>query len=48
MKKEKYIKKVNENFVGESKSLLLRQIDLFYRNDSNIQKNNYKIGDEVF
>ena len=48
MKKEDYIKKINENFVGESKNLLLRQIDLFYKNDCNIQKNNYKIGDKVF
>lgn len=45
---EKYIKRVNENFVGESKNLLLKQIDLFYRNDCIIQKNKYKIGDEVF
>ena len=38
MKKEKYIKIVNEKFVGESKNLLLKQIDLFYKNDCSIQK----------
>lgn len=48
MKKEKYIKIVNEKFVGESKNLLLKQIDLFYKNDCSIQKNKYKIGEEVF
>lgn len=48
MKKDKYIKRVNENFVGGSKTLLLKQIDLFYKNDCSIQKNKYKIGDEVF
>ncbi len=47
MKKEKYIKRVNENFDGDSKNLLLKQIDLFYKNDCSIQKNKYKIGDEV-
>ena len=47
MKKEKYIKIVYEKFVGESKNLLLKQIDLFYKNDCSIQKNKYKIGDEV-
>ena len=33
MKKEKYIKIVNEKFVGESKNLLLKQIDLFYKQE---------------
>ena len=47
MKKGKYMKIVNEKFFGESKNLLLKQIDLFYKNDCSIQKNKYKIGDEV-
>lgn len=48
MEKEKYIERVNKDFVGESKNLLLKQIDLFYKDDGVIQKNKYKIGDEVF
>ena len=48
MIKEKYIKRVNENFIGESRNILLKQIDLFYRNDCIIQKNKYKFGEDVF
>jgi len=47
MIKEKYIKRVNEKFIGESRNILLKQIDLFYKNDCIIQKTKYKIGQDV-
>ena len=45
--KDKYIELVNNNYSGEAKELLLRQIELFY-SDEVIDKNKYEIGDLVF
>ena len=45
--KDRYISYINENFNGEAKDLLLRQVDLFFT-DGNITKNKYKVGDKVF
>lgn len=45
--KEKYIKRVNNYFEKESKSILLKQIELFYKNDCYVQKNKYRVGDFV-
>lgn len=45
--KEKYIKYVNDNFNNRPKEILLNQIDLFYSNNGNIEKNKYKKGDLV-
>ena len=42
MTKEKYIKRVNENFKGESRNLLLKQIDLFYKENPKEFKSIYK------
>ena len=47
MKKEKYIKIVNDRFNGKTKEILLNQIELFYSNEHDIIKNKYNIGDNV-
>ena len=47
MQKEEYIKYVKENYENESKELLLKQIELFFKK-ININKNKYNKGDEVF
>lgn len=47
MQKEEYIKYVTENYENESKELLLKQIELFFKK-VNINKNKYNKGDEVF
>lgn len=46
--KEKYIEHINENFNGKSKELLLKQVELFYKEDIEISKNHYNIGDDVY
>ena len=46
--REEYVKIVNEKFNGKSKELLLENIDLFYKDDIDIVKNKYNIGDNVF
>ena len=45
--KEMYIKKVEEKFNGRTKDILLNQINLFYADIKNIEKNKYSIGMEV-
>ena len=45
--KEKYIDYVNNTFDGKAKELVLKQIDLFYKDNVIIPKNNYKIDDDV-
>lgn len=47
-KKEKYINIVNNRFEGKTKNILLNQIELFYKDNINIKKNKYKIGEDVF
>ena len=44
--KNKYIEFTKNNFNGNAKDIILKQIDLFYQ-DIKISKNKYKIGDEV-
>ena len=44
---KEYIDIVNERFSGKSKELLLKQIDLFFKEDD-ISKNKYSVGEEVF
>ncbi len=47
--KENYIQYVNENFDGEAKELVLKQINLFFDKDNKIIiKNKFKTGDKVF
>ena len=50
MKKEEYIKYVNDNFVDKTKELLINQIDKFYEYKDNFEsdRHNYKLGDEVY
>ena len=50
MKKEEYIKYVNDNFVGNTKELLINQIDKFYEYKDNFEldRHNYKLGDDVY
>lgn len=45
--KEMYIKKVEEKFNGRTKDILLNQINLFYADIKNIEKNKYSIGMDV-
>ena len=44
--KEKYIEYANKTFKGKAKDIVLKQIDLFYKNIK-INKTKYQIGDEV-
>lgn len=45
--KEKYLIDVRTRFSGKSRDVLLKQVDLFYDDAQNIEKNRYNIGDEV-
>ena len=45
--KEMYIKNVVEKFTGRTKDILLNQINLFYDDTKNIEKNKYSVGMEV-
>lgn len=45
--KEMYIKNVEEKFNGRTKDILLNQINLFYDDTKNIEKNKYSVGMEV-
>ncbi len=44
--KEKYIKDINKRFKGETKDLLLKQIEMFYK-ETNVEKTKYKTNDDV-
>lgn len=46
MDKDRYIEYVNNNFEGKAKELVLKQIELFYK-DVEVLKNHYNIGDDV-
>jgi hypothetical protein len=45
--KEQYIQFINNNYEDETKELLLKQIELFFKEDK-IEKTKYQIGDEVY
>lgn len=45
--KQQYIDFINNNYEDETKGLLLKQVELFYK-DTTIAKNKYNIGDEVY
>ena len=45
--KEKYVKDINNRFSGASRDLLLEQVELYYKENNDIIKNKYGIGDEV-
>lgn len=46
--KEKYIEYAKKTFKGEALNLVLKNIELFYKEDEVINKNKYNLGDEVF
>ena len=49
MNKEEYIKIVDKKFDGNTKEILLNQIERYYNaKEYKIDKNNYNIGDDVF
>ena len=45
--KQQYIDIVNNNYEGEAKDLLLKQIELFFK-DGTIEKNKYTVGEDVY
>ena len=45
--KGKYINIIENRFKGKIKDILLEQLELFYEDNNSIEKNKYKIGDEV-
>ena len=45
--KDKYIKDINKRFKGKAKDILLKQVDLFYRDNQDIIKNKYSVGEDV-
>ena len=47
MEKEKYIEYAKKNFEGITLDLVLNQIELFYKDDVEIEKNKYKLGEYV-
>lgn len=47
-KKENYIEYVKNNFEGETRNLILNQIELFYDENEVVNKNKYSEGEEVF
>jgi len=48
MNKDKYINDVTSRFNGKVKDILLKQINLFYDNNNQIEKNKYDVGDNVY
>ena len=47
MNKEDYIKIIEERFEGKTKEILLKHLDLFYKETNHIPKTKYKIGEDV-
>lgn len=45
--KQQYLDYINKNFEGKSKELLIKQVELFYK-DITINKNQYQEGEEVY
>lgn len=45
--KDKYIEYIDNNYNGKAKDLLLRQVDLFFK-DVDIEKTKYEVGDLVY
>lgn len=48
MNKEKFLQYANSTFQGRALELVLKQIELFYKEDVIIEKNKYNVGDSVF
>lgn len=47
LSKETFVSYVNENFIGKTKEILLSQINLFYDDVQEIEKNKYNVNDAV-
>lgn len=45
--RKEYEQFINSNFDGKAKKILINQIELFYSDTNNIDKNKYNIGDDV-
>lgn len=45
--KEKYLSDINNRFSGKTKDLLIEQVELFHKENNDIIKNKYGIGDDV-
>ena len=45
--KEKYLFDINNRFSGKARDLLLEQVELFYKENNDIIKNKYVVGDDV-
>lgn len=48
MNKEKYINYANDHFKGNALDLVLKQIKLFFKEDAEVVKTKYTIGEEVY
>ena len=46
--RQEYEQYVNNNFEGEAKELLLKNIALYYQENIEVKKNKYKVGEDVF
>lgn len=46
--KTKYINDINNKFNGKTKELLLKNVDLYYKDNITINKNKYQEGEDVF
>lgn len=46
--RQEYEKYINEKFDGKAKELLLKNVELYYKEDIDITKNKYEVGDNVF
>lgn len=46
-KKDKYIEDVNKRFTGKAKEIILNQIELFFKKTKNINKEKYRINEDV-
>ena len=46
--RQEYEEFINEKFDGKAKELLLKNVELYYKEDIDITKNKYEVGDNVF
>ena len=46
--KQEYKNFINKKFKGEAKNLLLKNLELYYKEDIIVKKNKYSIGDNVY
>ena len=46
--KEKYLEDINKRFSGKARDLLSEQVELFYKDNNDIIKNKYNVGDDVY